>query len=182
MEARHRLKERYIKEVVPALMSEKGYQNVMQVPKLDKIILNMRLGDVKDNSKSVQIAMKELEAIAGQKAVLTRAKQSVANFKLREGQAIGAKITLRGKRMYEFYDKLVSVAIPRIRDFRGISAKAFDGRGNYALGIKEQIVFPEISYEHVEKVRGFDVIIVTTANSDEDCKALLTKMGMPFKS
>lgn len=176
------IKQRYQQEVIPALMKERGYKNVMQVPKIDKIILNMRMGDIKDNAKSMQLAMKELEQIAGQKAVLIRAKRSVANFKLREGQAIGAKVTLRGKKMYEFYDKLVSIAIPRIRDFRGISAKAFDGRGNYALGIKEQIVFPEIPYEHVEKVRGFDVIIVTTANSDEECKALLTKMGMPFKS
>lgn len=182
MDSRHRMKEKYNKEIVPALMKERGYTNVMQVPKISKIILNMRLGDVKDNAKSVQTAMKELEAIAGQKAVLTRAKHSVANFKLREGQAIGAKVTLRGAKMYEFYDKLVSIAMPRIRDFRGISAKAFDGRGNYAVGIKEQIVFPEISYEHVEKVRGFDVIIVTTANTDEECKALLAKMGMPFKN
>ena len=182
MEARHRLKEKYINEVAPALMKERGYTNVMQVPSLSKIILNMRLGDVKDNAKSLQSAMKELETIAGQKAVLTKAKHSVANFKLRAGQSIGAKITLRGARMYEFYDKLVSIALPRVRDFRGISAKAFDGRGNYSLGIKEQTVFPEIAYESVEKVRGFDVIIVTTANSDDECKALLQKMGMPFKS
>ncbi len=176
------IKDRYQQEVIPALMKERGYKNVMQVPKLEKIILNMRMGDIKDNAKSMQQAMKELEQIAGQKAVLIRAKRSVANFRLREGQPIGAKVTLRGKKMYDFFDKLVSIAIPRIRDFRGLSAKSFDGRGNYALGIKEQIVFPEISYEFVEKVRGFDIIIVTTAKNDEECKALLTKMGMPFKS
>ncbi|MCL2821886.1 MAG: 50S ribosomal protein L5 [Firmicutes bacterium] len=163
-------------------MKDKGYKNVMEVPRLDKIVLNMRMGDIKDNQKSIQAAMKELEAIAGQKAVLAKAKKSVANFKLRENQPVGAKVTLRGNRMYEFYDKLVSVALPRVRDFRGISANAFDGRGNYALGIKEQIVFPEISYELVEKVRGFDVIIVTTAKSDDEAKALLAKMGMPFKN
>lgn len=179
---RNRLKERYINEIVPALIKEKGYKNIMQVPKLEKIVLNMRLGDVKDNSKSMQTATKELEAIAGQKAILTKAKKSVANFKLRTGQAIGAKITLRGNKMYEFFDKLVSVALPRVRDFRGISAKSFDGRGNYAMGIKEQIVFPEISYEHVEKVRGFDVIVVTTAKTDDEARALLEKLGMPFRN
>lgn len=181
-EQRNRLKKRYIAEIVPALIKERGYKNVMEVPKLEKIVLNMRLGDIKDNSKSVQLAVGELEAICGQKCILTKAKKSVANFKLREGQNIGVKATLRGDRMYEFYDKLVSIALPRVRDFRGISPKAFDGRGNYALGIKEQIIFPEISYETVEKVRGFDVIIVTTAKSDDEAKALLTKLGMPFKS
>jgi len=180
--AANRLKTRYKTEIIPALMKDKGYKNVMEVPRLDKIVLNMRMGDIKDNQKSIQAAMKELEAIAGQKAVLAKAKKSVANFKLRENQPVGAKVTLRGNRMYEFYDKLVSVALPRVRDFRGISANAFDGRGNYALGIKEQIVFPEISYELVEKVRGFDVIIVTTAKSDDEAKALLAKMGMPFKN
>ncbi len=179
---RNRLKTRYIEEIVPALMKERGYANVMEVPKLDKIILNMRLGDIKDNSKSVQIAMNELEAIAGQKAVLCRAKKSVANFKLREGQAIGIKVTLRGNKMYEFFDKLVSIAFPRVRDFRGISGKSFDGRGNYAVGVKEQIMFPEVPYEQVEKVRGFDVCVVTTAKTDDDAKALLVKLGMPFKN
>ncbi|MCL2556184.1 MAG: 50S ribosomal protein L5 [Firmicutes bacterium] len=178
----NRLKTRYSKEIIPALLKDNNYKNVMQVPRLEKIILNMRMGDIKDNAKSIQSAVKELESIAGQKAILTKAKKSVANFKLRENQPVGAKVTLRGNRMYEFYDKLVSIALPRMRDFRGVSAKSFDGRGNYAMGIKEQIVFPEISYELVEKVRGFDIIIVTTANSDEEAKTLLTKMGMPFKN
>ena len=179
---RNRLKKRYIAEILPALMKEKGYKNVNEVPKLEKIVLNMRLGDIKDNSKSIQMATAELEAICGQKAVIAKAKKSVANFKLREGQPIGIKVTLRGNRMYEFFDKLVSIALPRVRDFRGISGKSFDGRGNYALGIKEQIIFPEISYEQVEKVRGFDICIVTTAKSDDEAKALLTKMGMPFRN
>ncbi|MCH5163485.1 MAG: 50S ribosomal protein L5 [Clostridiales bacterium] len=179
---RNRLKTRYTQEIVPALIKERGYKNVMEVPKLDKIILNMRLGDIKDNSKSVQIAMNELEAIAGQKAILCKAKKSVANFKLREGQSIGIKVTLRGDKMYEFFDKLVSVAFPRVRDFRGISGKSFDGRGNYAVGIKEQIIFPEVPYEQVEKVRGFDVCVVTTAKTDDEAKALLVKLGMPFKN
>ncbi len=179
---RNRLKKRYVSEIVPALMKEKGYKNVNEVPKLDKIVLNMRLGDIKDNSKSMQIATAELEAICGQKAVVARAKKSVANFKLREGQPIGVKVTLRGDRMYEFFDKLVSIALPRVRDFRGISGKSFDGRGNYALGIKEQIIFPEISYEQVEKVRGFDVCVVTTAKTDDEAKTLLAKLGMPFKN
>lgn len=179
---RNRLKARYQAEIVPALMKEKGYKNVMEVPKVDKIVLNMRLGDVKDNSKSVNAAMNELEAICGQKAILTRAKKSVSNFKLREGQAIGVKATLRGTRMYEFLDKLVSIALPRVRDFRGISSKSFDGRGNYSLGVKEQLIFPEINYDQVEKLRGFDIIIVTTAKSDEEARALLVKLGMPFKN
>ena len=179
---RYRLMKSYKEEIVPALMKERGYKNVNEVPALDKIIVNMRLGDVKDNSKSVSNAIKELEAICGQKALVTKAKKSVANFKLREGQAVGAKVTLRGKRMYEFLDKLVSIALPRVRDFRGISGKSFDGRGNYALGIKEHIIFPEISYELVEKVRGFDVCVVTTAKSDDEAKALLVKLGMPFKN
>lgn len=179
---RNRLKKRYVSEIMPALMKEKGYKNVNEVPKLEKIVLNMRLGDIKDNSKSMQIATAELEAICGQKAVVARAKKSVANFKLREGQPIGIKVTLRGDRMYEFFDKLVSIALPRVRDFRGISGKSFDGRGNYALGIKEQIIFPEISYEQVEKVRGFDVCVVTTAKTDDEAKTLLAKLGMPFKN
>ena len=169
-------------EIVPALMKERGYKNVNEVPALDKIIVNMRMGDIKDNSKSVSAAIKELEAICGQKALVTKAKKSVANFKLREGQAVGAKVTLRGLRMYEFLDRLVSIALPRVRDFRGISGKSFDGRGNYALGVKEHIIFPEVSYELIEKVRGFDVCIVTTAKSDDEAKALLVKLGMPFKN
>ena len=179
---RNRLKNRYASEIVPALMKEKGYKNVNEVPKLDKIVLNMRLGDIKDNSKSIQLATAELEAICGQKAVVAKAKKSVANFKLREGQPIGLKVTLRGDRMYEFFDKLVSIALPRVRDFRGISGKSFDGRGNYALGIKEQIIFPEISYEQVEKVRGFDVCVATTAKTDDEAKTLLAKLGMPFRN
>ena len=179
---RYRLKAKYLNEIVPALTSERGYTNVNQVPRLEKIILNMRLGDVKDNAKSVQLAQGELEAIAGQKTIVTRAKKSVANFKLREGQVIGVKCTLRGDRMYEFLDRLVSIALPRVRDFRGISPKSFDGRGNYSMGVKEQIIFPEIAYETVEKVRGFDVCIVTTAKTDDEAKALLVKFGMPFKN
>lgn len=179
---RYRLKAKYVNEIVPALTKERGYTNIHQVPKLEKIVLNMRLGDIKDNAKSVQLAQAELEAIAGQKAIVTRAKKSVANFKLREGQVIGVKVTLRGDRMYEFLDRLISIALPRVRDFRGISGKSFDGRGNYAMGVKEQIIFPEIAYETVEKVRGFDVCIVTSAPNDDEAKALLVKFGMPFKN
>ena len=179
---RYRLKTKYLKEIVPALTSERGYKNVNEVPKLEKIICNMRLGDIKDNSKSVQLAQAELEAICGQKSVVTRAKKSVANFKLREGQIIGVKCTIRGDRMYEFLDRLISIALPRVRDFRGISGKSFDGRGNYSMGVKEQIIFPEIAYETVEKVRGFDICIVTTAATDDEAKALLVKFGMPFKN
>ena len=179
---RNRLKTRYLTEIVPALMKERGYKNIMEVPKLEKIVLNMRLGDIKDNSKSIQTAIAELEAIAGQKAIVTKAKKSVANFKLREGQSIGVKITLRGDKMYEFFDKLVSIAFPRVRDFRGISGNSFDGRGNYAVGVREQIIFPEVPYEQVEKVRGFDVCMVTSAKSDDDAKQLLVKLGMPFKN
>ena len=181
-DSRNRLLKAYKEEIVPALMKERGYKNVNEVPALNKIIVNMRMGDIKDNSKSIQAATKELEAICGQKAVATKAKKSVANFKLREGQTIGAMVTLRGARMYEFLDRLVSIALPRVRDFRGISGKAFDGRGNYALGVKEHIIFPEVSYELTEKVRGFDVCIVTTAKSDDEAKALLVKLGMPFKN
>ena len=179
---RNRLLKAYKEEVGPALIKEKGYKNVNEVPALEKIVLNMRMGDVKDNSKSMGLAVKELEAICGQKALITKAKKSVANFKLREGQAIGAMVTLRGERMYEFLDKLISIALPRVRDFRGISGKSFDGRGNYALGIKEHIIFPEVSYELIEKVRGFDVCIVTTAKTDDEAKSLLVKLGMPFKN
>ncbi|MDD4315998.1 MAG: 50S ribosomal protein L5 [Clostridia bacterium] len=176
----NRLKKRYKEEIIPALIKTFNYENVMQVPKVDKIILNMRLGDVKDNAKSMQLAINELETIAGQKAVVTKAKKSVANFKVRENMSVGAKVTLRGTRMWDFLDKLVSIALPRVRDFRGVSPKAFDGRGNYAIGVKEQLIFPEISYDQVEKVRGFDVCVVTTANTDEEAKELLKQIGMPF--
>ena len=179
---RYRLRRRYREEIVPQLMAERGYKNVNQVPKIEKVVLNMRLGDIKDNSKSIQLAQSELEAIAGQKSILVKAKKSVSNFKLREGQSIAIKVTLRGEMAYEFIDKLVSVALPRVRDFRGISGKSFDGRGNYAVGIKDQTIFPEISYELIEKIRGFDVDIVTTAETDEEAKLLLTKLGMPFKN
>ncbi len=182
MDGRYRLYARYVEEIVPALMNERGYKNVMQVPRIDKIVVNMRLGDVKDNAKSIQTAIGELGLITGQKPVVCKAKKSVANFKVREGMTIGAKVTLRGLRAYEFFDKLVSIALPRVRDFRGISGKSFDGRGNYALGVKEQIIFPEISYELVEKLRGFDVAVITTAKTDDEAKALLTKLGMPFKN
>lgn len=180
--ARYRLRKRYVSEIVPALMSERGYKNINEVPKIEKITLNMRLGDIKDNNKSIQLAQAELESICGQKTVIAKAKKSVANFKLRENQPIGVKATLRGDKMYEFFDKLVSIALPRVRDFRGISGKSFDGRGNFSMGVKEQIIFPEIAYEQVEKVRGFDVCIVTTAKSDDEAKALLSKMGMPFRN
>ena len=179
---RYRLKTKYLKEIVPALTSERGYKNVNEVPKLEKIVCNMRLGDIKDNAKSIQMAQGELEAICGQKSIVTRAKKSVANFKLREGQVIGVKCTIRGDRMYEFLDRLISIALPRVRDFRGISGKSFDGRGNYSMGVKEQIIFPEIAYETVEKVRGFDICIVTTAKTDDEAKALLVKFGMPIKN
>lgn len=179
---RYRLRKRYLTEIVPQLMKEHGYKNVNEVPKLVKVVLNMRLGDIKDNSKSIQLAQAELDAIAGQRSVLVKAKKSVSNFKLREGQSIAIKVTLRGEMAYEFIDRLVSVALPRVRDFRGISGKSFDGRGNYALGIKDQTMFPEISYELIEKIRGFDVDVVTTAKTDEEAKSLLTKLGMPFKN
>lgn len=176
----NRLKLRYKNEVIPALTKAFGYINVNQVPKMDKIVLNMRLGDVKDNSKSIQTSVHELELIAGQKAIMTKAKKSVANFKVREGMVVGAKVTLRGDRMWNFYEKLVTIALPRVRDFKGVSVNAFDGRGNYALGIKEQLIFPEISYDDIEKVRGFDISIITTANTDEEAKELLSQLGMPF--
>ena len=176
----NRLKVRYDSEVVPALIKAFGYKNVMQVPKLEKIILNMRLGDIKDNSKSVQIAISELEKIAGQKPIETKAKKSIANFKVRDGMTVGAAVTLRGEKMWNFLDKLISIALPRVRDFKGVPASSFDGRGNYALGIKEQLMFPEISYDQIEKVRGFDVCIVTTAKTDEEAKELLKQLGMPF--
>ena len=178
MEAR--LYDKYVTEVVPALQQKFGYKNVNQIPKIDKIVINMGLGDCKDNPKALEVAVKELEAIAGQKAITTKAKKSIANFKLREGMNIGAKVTLRGERMYEFMDKLMNIALPRVRDFHGVSDKAFDGRGNYALGIRELLLFPEIDYDKVEKVRGMEMIFVTTAQSDEECKELLRLMGMPF--
>lgn len=179
--AENRLKTKYQTEVVPALLKEFGYKNVNQVPKLDRIVLNMGLGDVKGNSKSFNLAVEELEAIAGQKPVITKAKKSVANFKLRQGEKVGAKVTLRGTRMYEFLDKFIAIALPRVRDFRGLNPKAFDGRGNYAYGVKEQLIFPEIVYDKIEKIRGFDVCFVTTANTDAEAKSLLSKLGMPFK-
>ena len=175
-----RLEVKYKEEVVPALMKTFGYTTVMQVPKLDKIVLNMRFGDIKENSKSMQLATGELEKIAGQKAVATMAKKSVANFKVREGQQVGAMVTLRRDKMWNFLDKLISIALPRVRDFKGVSDKSFDGRGNYTLGIKEQLIFPEISYEQIEKVRGFDCCVTTTAKTDEEAKELLRLLGVPF--
>ena len=176
-----RLRETYKNEIVDAMTKKFGYANVMQVPKLDKIVINMGVGEAKDNAKVLDAAVKDLETIAGQKAVLTRAKKSVANFKIREGLAIGCKVTLRGEKMYEFLDRLVNLALPRVRDFRGVNPNSFDGRGNYALGIKEQIIFPEIEYDKVDKVRGMDIIFVTTAHTDEEARELLTQFGMPFK-
>ena len=177
-----RLHDRYVNEAVPALQQKFGYKNVMEIPKLVKVIINMGLGDCKDNAKALESAVAELTLIAGQKPLVTKAKKSVANFKVREGQNIGAKVTLRGARMEEFTDKLVSIALPRVRDFRGVSAKAFDGRGNYALGIKEQLIFPEIDYDKVEKIRGMEMIFVTTAKTDEEAKELLAQLGMPFQA
>ncbi|MDR0696423.1 MAG: 50S ribosomal protein L5 [Christensenellaceae bacterium] len=176
----NRLKLKYKTQIIPQLVKTYKYSSVMQVPKLEKVVLNMRLGDIKDNGKSVQSAVKELELIAGQKPVLTKAKHSVANFKVRQNQDIGAKVTLRAERMWDFFDKLISIALPRVRDFRGVSPKSFDGRGNYSLGIKEQLIFPEIAYDQVEKVRGFDICFVTTAKTDAEAKELLTLLGMPF--
>ena len=178
----NRIQENYRKEVVPYLLKHFNYTNVNQVPKLDKIVINTGLGDIKDNAKSVQIAQAELASIAGQKPVLTQASKAVANFKIRQGQNVGMKVTLRGKRMYEFFDKFVSIALPRVRDFKGVPSKSFDGRGNYALGVKEQLIFPEISYDQVEKIRGFDVCFVTTAKTDEEARELLKALGMPFKA
>ena len=176
-----RLKETYKNEIMDAMTKKFGYKNVMQVPKLDKIVINMGVGEAKENAKILDTAVKDLEIISGQKAVVTRAKNSVANFKLREGQPIGCKVTLRGEKMYEFLDRLVNLALPRVRDFRGVNPNAFDGRGNYALGIKEQLIFPEIEYDKVDKVRGMDIIFVTTAETDEEARELLTQFGMPFK-
>ncbi len=177
----NRVKVQYDKEVVPYLMKKFGYKSVMQVPRMEKIVINTGLGDIKDNQKSMQIIENELKLITGQKPVYCKATKSVANFKLREGMPIGLKVTLRGRRMYDFYDKFVSIALPRVRDFRGVSDKAFDGRGNYAVGLKEQLIFPEITYDQVEKIRGMDVCIVTTAKTDEEARELLRALGMPFK-
>ena len=176
-----RLKEQYQNEIVDAMIKKFGYKNIMEVPKLDKIVVNMGVGEAKENAKVLEAAIKDMETITGQKAVVTRAKKSVANFKLREGMPIGCKVTLRGEKMYEFLDRLVNLALPRVRDFRGVNPNAFDGRGNYALGIKEQLIFPEIEYDKVDKVRGMDVIVVTTAETDEEARELLTQFGMPFK-
>lgn len=175
-----RLKERYLAEAVPALKQKFGYKNPMQVPKLEKIVINMGLGDCKENAKMLETAVEELGIISGQKALVTKAKKSIANFKVREGMNVGAKVTLRGERMEQFFDKLVSIALPRVRDFRGVSQKAFDGRGNYALGVREQLIFPEINYDKVEKIRGMEMIFVTTAHSDEEALELLSLLGMPF--
>ena len=176
-----RLKDLYSNEIKDAMVKKFGYKNVMQIPKLDKIVINMGVGEAKEYAKVLDTAIKDLETITGQKAVVTRAKKSVANFKLREGMPIGCKVTLRGEKMYEFTDRLVNLALPRVRDFRGVNPDAFDGRGNYALGIKEQLIFPEIEYDKVDKVRGMDIIFVTTAETDEEARELLTLFGMPFK-
>jgi large subunit ribosomal protein L5 len=176
-----RLKERFQSTVVPGLLKERGYQNPWQVPRLHKVVINMGVGEGRDNAKVLDFATADLQTITGQKPVITRAKKSIANFKLREGVPIGAKVTLRGARMYEFLDRLINVALPRVRDFKGVPPKGFDGRGNYALGLREQLIFPEIVYDKVDKVRGMDVNIVTTAQTDEEARALLTHLGMPFR-
>ncbi|MEI5909206.1 50S ribosomal protein L5 [Bacillus spongiae] len=177
----NRLKAKYQSEITPALVSKFNYSSVMEVPKIEKIVVNMGVGDAVSNSKVLDVAVEELATITGQKPVITKAKKSIAGFRLREGMPIGAKVTLRGERMFEFLDKLISVSLPRVRDFRGVSKKAFDGRGNYTLGVKEQLIFPEIDYDQVSKVRGMDIVIVTTANSDEEARELLTQIGMPFQ-
>ena len=175
-----RLRDKYNSEIKDAMVNKFGYKNVMQIPKLDKIVINMGVGEARENAKVLDSAVKDLETITGQKAVVTRAKKSVANFKLREGMPIGCKVTLRGEKMFEFADRLVNLALPRVRDFRGVNPDAFDGRGNYALGIKEQIIFPEIEYDKVDKVRGMDIIFVTTAKTDEEARELLRLFGMPY--
>ena len=175
-----RFKEMYKTEVVPALIKKFNYKNSMEVPKLDKIVINIGVGEAKENPKALESAVSDLTIISGQKPIITKAKKSIANFKLREGMAIGCKVTLRGEKMYDFADRLISLALPRVRDFRGVNGNSFDGRGNYALGIKEQLIFPEISYDKIDKVRGMDIIFVTTAKTDEEAKDLLTLMGMPF--
>ena len=176
------LKEQYDKQVVPALQKKFGYKSVMQVPKLNKVVINIGLGDIRENPKALESAMKELTQITGQKPIVTRAKKSIAAFKLREGAEIGCKVTLRSDKMYDFVYKLFNVALPRVRDFRGISADSFDGRGNYSMGIKEQLIFPEIEYDKVDKLRGMDIVFVTTAEADEEAKELLKLLGMPFKA
>ncbi|MBE5968149.1 MAG: 50S ribosomal protein L5 [Lachnospiraceae bacterium] len=176
-----RLKEMYKNEIVAGMTKKFGYKNVMEVPRLDKIVINMGVGEAKENAKVLDTAVKDLEIIAGQKPIITKAKNSIANFKLREGMPIGCKVTLRGERMYEFADRLINLALPRVRDFRGVNPNSFDGRGNYAIGIKEQLIFPEIEYDKVDKVRGMDVIFVTTAKTDEEARELLTQFGMPFR-
>lgn len=175
-----RLQDKYQKEVIPAMIEKFGYKNIMEVPKLEKIVINMGVGEAKENQKVLESAVGDLTLIAGQKPILTRAKKSVANFKIRENMALGCKVTLRKAKMFEFADKLMSIALPRVRDFRGVSSKAFDGRGNYSLGIKEQLIFPEIEYDKIDKVRGMDIIFVTTANTDEEARELLRFLGMPF--
>ncbi len=175
-----RLQEKYQKEVIPAMIEKFGYKNIMEVPKLEKVVINMGVGEAKDNQKILEAAMNDLTIIAGQKPILTRAKKSVANFKIRENMALGCKVTLRKAKMYEFADKLMAIALPRVRDFRGVSSKAFDGRGNYSLGVKEQLIFPEIEYDKIDKVRGMDIIFVTSANTDEEARELLRFLGMPF--
>ena len=175
-----RLKEQYQNEIVDAMIKKFGYKNIMEVPKLEKIVVNMGVGEAKENAKLLEAAMKDMETITGQKVVATKAKNSVANFKIREGMAIGCKTTLRGEKMYEFMERLINLALPRVRDFRGVNPNACDGRGNYALGIKEQIIFPEIEYDKVDKVRGMDIIFVTTAKTDEEARELLTLFNMPF--
>ncbi|MCA1057131.1 50S ribosomal protein L5 [Rossellomorea aquimaris] len=177
----NRLKEKFQSEISPALVSKFNYKSVMEVPKVEKIVVNMGIGDAVQNSKALDVAVDELTQITGQKPVVTKAKKSIAGFRLREGMPIGAKVTLRGERMYQFLDKLISVSLPRVRDFRGVSKKAFDGRGNYTLGVKEQLIFPEIDYDKVSKVRGMDIVIVTTAKTDEEARELLTQIGMPFQ-
>ncbi|MBN8194266.1 50S ribosomal protein L5 [Bacillus sp. NTK074B] len=177
----NRLKEKFQQEISPALVSKFNYKSVMEVPKVEKIVVNMGIGDAVSNSKALDVAVDELTQITGQKPVVTKAKKSIAGFRLREGMPIGAKVTLRGERMYQFLDKLISVSLPRVRDFRGVSKKAFDGRGNYTLGVKEQLIFPEIDYDKVSKARGMDIVIVTTANTDEEARELLTQIGMPFQ-
>jgi large subunit ribosomal protein L5 len=175
-----RLREQYQTEIIPAMKKKFGYKNIMEVPKLEKIVVNMGVGEAKDNAKILDSAVQDLQVLTGQKAIITKAKKAVANFKIREGMSIGCKVTLRGERMYDFLDRLVNLALPRVRDFRGVNANSFDGRGNYALGLKEQLIFPEIEYDKIDKVRGMDVIVVTTAKTDEEARELLRLFNMPF--
>jgi large subunit ribosomal protein L5 len=176
-----RLREKYKNEVIPALVEKFKYDNIMEVPKLEKIVLNMGIGDARENPKSLESAVEEMTVITGQKPIVTKARKSVSNFKIREGMPVGCKVTLRGERMYDFLDKLMNIALPRVRDFRGVSPTSFDGRGNYSMGVKEQLIFPEVDYDKVDKIRGMDIIIVTTAKTDEEAKELLTLLGMPFR-